>query len=440
MLNSSGRVLAVSGLLALAGCSGGGSSSSPPPPPPVANTAPAFTSSAQVSVAENMAGAFYTAAASDSDGDTVTLTLSGGADQADFSFTPATGALAFSTSPDFEQPADANGDNTYEVEITARDGRGGEARLSVRVSVTDVDEGARIVRVATGFAQPLYVEAIPGTDQLAVVEKAGQIRVLDPANGVIESVSFLDIRSEVSSNGERGLLGLAFSPDFASDRTFYVNLTNTAGDTDIRRYRMMTGSSTQADPATADLVLQIGQPESNHNAGWIGFAPDGLLIVPMGDGGGGGDPDDLAQDTSTLLGKVSRIDVTGDDFPADDSRDYAIPAGNPFAGGGGRPEIWALGLRNPFRSSIDPDTGLLYIGDVGQGAAEEISRVALSAPQFRLAFLRGHPAVSRIDLSAANRSRDRIRTRRPVLAGALGYRRLCLSRTGGSLAGSLCLR
>lgn len=379
MPRSSVRILAMSGLLVLAGCSGGGSSSPPPPPPPAANMAPTFTSAAQVSVAENSAGAIYTATATDSDGDTVSLSLSGGTDQTDFSFTPATGELAFAVSPDFEQPADANADNVYEAELTAQDGRGGQASLMVRVSVTDIDEGARIVRVATGFAQPLYIEAIPGTDRLAVVEKAGQIRVLNPANGVTDIVPFLDIRSEVSSDGERGLLGLAFSPEFASDRTFYVNLTNTSGDTEIRRYRMMTGSSTQADPATADIILEIGQPESNHNAGWIGFAPDGLLLVPMGDGGGGGDPDDLAQDTSTLLGKISRIDVTGDDFPGDDSRDYSIPADNPFASGGGRPEIWAIGLRNPFRSSIDPDTGDLYIGDVGQGAAEEISRVATTS-------------------------------------------------------------
>lgn len=359
--------------LCLAACSGGGDGGGTPPGPPAANRPPAFTSASSATLAENTQAPFYTATATDPDGDVVTFALVSGADAAAFTITAATGALAPVAPLDFENPSDANRDNIYDMTIEARDGRGGTARLAFQARVTDVSEGLALRRVATGFAQPLYLEGIPGTSNVVVVQKGGRVRVLNPDTGVIDGVDFLNLSSVVSSDGERGLLGLAFSPQFASDRTLYVNLTNTAGNTEIRRYRMFTGSSTQADPSTADVILRIAQPFSNHNAGWIGFANSGLLYIPMGDGGSGGDPNNVAQNPNSLLGKVLRIDVTGDDFPADPDRDYRIPPGNAFPGGtGGAPEVFALGLRNPYRASVDPVTGNLWMGDVGQNAIEEI--------------------------------------------------------------------
>ncbi len=361
----------------LAACGGGGGSGSPPAPPAGgANRPPAFTSPASVNINENVTGRVYTATATDADGDPITFAVIPGGDEGVFSIDTATGVISLSSGLDFESPRDANRDNIYLVTLEARDGRGGTARLTIEIRVQNVPEGMALRRVGTGFNQPLYLAGIPGTDRVAVVEKGGRIRALNPETGTIEGVDFLNVSTQVSIDGERGLLGLAFSPNFAADRTFYVNLTNLAGDTEIRRYRMQTGSSLQADLSTADIILTIAQPFSNHNAGWLGFANSGLLYIPMGDGGSGGDPQNNAQNPNSLLGKLLRIDVSGDDFPNDPNRDYRIPAGNAFPGGvGGAPEVFALGLRNPFRASVDSETGDLFIGDVGQNAIEEIDRL-----------------------------------------------------------------
>jgi glucose/arabinose dehydrogenase len=205
-----------------------------------------------------------------------------------------------------------------------------------------------------------------------VVEKAGTIRILDPDTGIVLATPFLDVSSEVSTDGERGLLGLATARDFTSSGVFYVNLTNLAGDTEIRRYRTLAGFPDRADPGSADVILTFDQPFANHNGGWIDFGPDGYLYIASGDGGGSGDPQGNGQKLDTLLGKILRIDVSGDSFPSDATRDYRIPSDNPFAGGGGRGEIWAVGLRNPFRASFDAVTRKFLIGDVGQNAVEEI--------------------------------------------------------------------
>ena len=360
----------------LAACGGGGGGGTSPPPPPPANRPPAITSPATATLAENTSGPVYTLTASDPDGDPVTLSLLAGGDSGVFAFNPATGILSLAAGLDFEAPRDANTDNAYALTFEARDNRGGAAQLAVTVTVTDQNEALSLRRVGAGFSQPLYVTGIPGTGQVVVLQKGGRARVLNPETGVIESVDFLDVTTQVSTDSERGLLGLAFSPSFAADRTLYVNLTNLAGNTEIRRYRMFTGSSTQVDPSTADIILTIAQPFSNHNGGWMGFSNDGLLYIPTGDGGSGGDPLNNAQTTTSLLGKVLRLDVSGDDFPADANRDYRIPAGNAFPGGtAGAPEIFALGLRNPFRASVDAVTGDLIMGDVGQNAIEEINRL-----------------------------------------------------------------
>lgn len=367
-------LIVLAALLAMNACSGGDGGTPAPmpiptPTPPPANRAPVFTSAATASIPENISGTIYTATATDADGNALTFSLAGGADQALFRIT-AGGALSFATPPDFEAPADADRNNVYLVRIGVSDGMT-SATLDLAVTVINAGtDSFRVARVGTGFAQPLFVAPMPdGSGRVFVVEKGGRIRLLTPGAA---ATLFLDISGEVSTDGERGLLGLATAPDFQASGIFYVYLTNAQGNIELRRYR--TGASRDvADPTSGDVLLLIPHPGfSNHNGGWIGFGPDNLLYLAVGDGGGGGDPSNNAQNANVLLGKMLRIDVSGDDFPADASRDYRIPAGNPFAGGGGAREIWAVGLRNPFRASFDSATGNLLIGDVGQNAIEEI--------------------------------------------------------------------
>jgi hypothetical protein len=359
------------GLLLLAGCGGGGGGSGPGPAP--GNRAPAITSPAAATVAENGAGAFYTATATDPDGNPLTFSLSGGADRAAFAIT-AGGALSFVLPPDFEFPTDADANNVYLVQISVSDGAT-SAVLDLAVTVTNAGPDAfRVTRVGTGFAQPVYLTGVPdGSGRVFVVEQFGRIRILNPATGTVAPTLFLDVSGQISTDGERGLLGFAPAPDFAASGTFYVFLTAPGGQIQVRRYRTLAGNPNQADPATGDVIIAIDHPISNHNGGWIDFGPDGLLYISIGDGGGGGDPDNNAQNLGVLLGKMLRIDVRSDAFPLDTLRDYAIPAGNPFASGaGGRAEIWAYGLRNAFRNSFDPITQNLWIGDVGQADREEV--------------------------------------------------------------------
>ncbi|GIW25099.1 sorbosone dehydrogenase family protein [Meiothermus sp.] len=230
----------------------------------------------------------------------------------------------------------------------------------------------RLALVAAGLQQPLYLtHAGDGSGDLYVVEKEGRIRLI--TGGTLRSQPFLDISGKTSKGGEQGLLGLAFHPDYRNNGLFYVNYTNTSGDTVIARYTA-NRSSKVADPNAEQIVLEVDQPYANHNAGWLGFGPDRMLYIPLGDGGFGGDPQNYAQRLETqsgnrhLLGKVLRIDVNG----TEQGRNYRIPADNPSLGGRVS-EIWAYGLRNPWRSSFDRQTGDLWIGDVGQDREEEIS-------------------------------------------------------------------
>lgn len=362
----------------LAACDGGGSD---PAPSPMANLSPAFTSASTASVAEGEVAA-YTATATDADGDTISFVIQGGADAGQFTLDGSSGALRFASAPDFERPADANADNVYEVALSARDPNGGQSVLNLAITVTNVDDAIQVRRVGTGFTQPLFAAGLPdGTGRIVIVEKAGRARLLDPDTGQIDGVDFLDVSADISTANEAGLLGLAFSPYFATDGTVYVNLVAPGLETQIRSYRTFSGSTDQVDPATADILLRFTQPAANHNAGWLGFAQDGMLIIPTGDGGGAGDPSGFAQNPQSLLGKVLRLDVNGDDFPADPDRDYAIPSGNAYQTSiDGLPEIFALGLRNPFRASFDAVSGDLLIGDVGQDAVEEIDRLDMSTP------------------------------------------------------------
>ncbi|HYC80943.1 MAG TPA: PQQ-dependent sugar dehydrogenase [Solirubrobacterales bacterium] len=344
-----------------------------------ANRPPAFTSAAAVSVGEDRPSKFYTATATDPDGDALTFSLAGGADRQAFRIT-GRGALSFTIPLDFEVPADSDRNNVYLVRIAVSDGTT-SAVLDLAVTVTNVGpDNFRVRLVKAGFSQPLFVAPVPdGSGRIFVVEKAGRIRLLNPNSGALAATPFLDLAGQVSTQGERGLLGLATAPDFAASGTFYVYLTNPSGTIELRRYRTLAGDRDRADPASADLILSIPHPDfGNHNGGWIGFGPDGALYVVTGDGGGSGDPNNNAQNRNVLLGKILRLIVTSDSFPDDPARDYAIPASNPFAGGGGRPEIWVYGLRNPFRASFDPATGHMWVGDVGQNAREEIDRLAPS--------------------------------------------------------------
>ncbi|MFQ6017315.1 MAG: PQQ-dependent sugar dehydrogenase [Kiloniellaceae bacterium] len=231
----------------------------------------------------------------------------------------------------------------------------------------------QVVRVASGLKRPVYVTAPPGdTERLFILEQhSGKIKIL--RQGTIDRRPFLDIDGLARGN-EQGLLGLAFHPDYAKNGAFYVNFTRRNRDTVIRRYRVSAADPDVADPTSAMTVMTYEQPYRNHNGGWLGFGPDGYLYIAAGDGGAGGDPGNRAQDvTDQRLGKMLRIDVGGDDYPEDPARNYAIPPDNPFVGKQGDDEIWAYGLRNPWRASFDRKTGDLWIADVGQSRREEVN-------------------------------------------------------------------
>ncbi|HEX9937683.1 MAG TPA: PQQ-dependent sugar dehydrogenase [Longimicrobium sp.] len=224
--------------------------------------------------------------------------------------------------------------------------------------------GIRLAEVARGFDHPLYVTSPPGDARLFVVEQTGKIRIVQ--NGAVLPTPFLDVTAKVTSGGERGLLSVAFHPAYAGNGFFYVYYTDLRGDTRVERYRAAPGANT-ADPASAQLVLAVAQPYANHNGGLLMFGPDGKLYVALGDGGGGGDPQENGQNPATLLGKILRLDV-------DAAQPYAIPADNPFAGQTGkRGEIWITGVRNPWRFAFDREAGLLYVADVGQNQWEEVN-------------------------------------------------------------------
>ena len=217
--------------------------------------------------------------------------------------------------------------------------------------------------ISSGYTKPVAV-VNAGDDRLFIVEQDGYIKILH-TNGTV--TTFLDIHARVNSTGdEQGLLGLAFHPDYASNGYFYVNYINNSGNTRISRFSVTPGNPELADPLSESILLTITQPYSNHNGGNLEFGPDGYLYCGMGDGGSGGDPGNRAQDiTSQLLGKMLRIDINS-------GTPYGIPPSNPFVGITGDDEIWAYGLRNPWRWSFDRLTGDLWINDVGQDSYEEV--------------------------------------------------------------------
>jgi glucose/arabinose dehydrogenase len=248
--------------------------------------------------------------------------------------------------------------------LAACDGYGGGAEPTPQ---PPTDDQVRLVEVASGLASPVHVAAPPGDARVFIVEQPGRIRVLE--GGALLPTPFLDIVAKVGCCGERGLLSMAFHPRYAETGEFFVNYTDRAGHTRVERYRVSTADRNRADAASAELVIGVDQPFANHNGGQLAFGPDGMLYIGMGDGGSGGDPQGHGQNPRTLLGDLLRLDVDG-------ARPYAIPAGNPFVGRtDARPEIWATGLRNPWRFSFDRTAGLLYVADVGQNQWEEINVV-----------------------------------------------------------------
>jgi glucose/arabinose dehydrogenase len=233
-------------------------------------------------------------------------------------------------------------------------------------------------RVAAGLAELVFATAPPGdVGRLFIVEKGGRIEILDLATGATLPAPFLDIAGEVNPAGEQGLLGLAFHPDYATNGFFYVYLSTPSGDAEVRRYQVSAGEPNHADAATAQRVTTFDYPatSANHRAGWIGFGPDDMLYVATGDGGI--DPG-TAQRLDTPLGKILRLDIDADAFPADPTRNYAVPADNPatidgIAGSAAGTGFYAAGLRNPFRDGFDRGLGDLFIGNVGQASFEEIN-------------------------------------------------------------------
>ncbi|MDB4121951.1 PQQ-dependent sugar dehydrogenase [Flavobacteriaceae bacterium] len=227
---------------------------------------------------------------------------------------------------------------------------------------------------ADGFSSPLALKNA-GDERLFVVEQGGVIKIVD-LNGTVNTTPFLDIQSIVNAGGERGLLGLAFHPEYQANGRFFVHYSNSSGDTQISEFSVSTSNPDIANPNSEVMLLTVSQPFSNHNGGTIAFGPqDGYLYIGLGDGGGGGDTDNNAQNPTLLIGKLLRIDID----TQSDGNNYGIPSDNPFIGDPNtRDEIWALGLRNPFRFTMDPETNSIWIGDVGQNAREEVNRASLS--------------------------------------------------------------
>lgn len=253
--------------------------------------------------------------------------------------------------------------------------------ISFFITIIITSQNISVVSFASGFSNAVGIENA-GDNRLFVVEKDGLIKVVN-ADGTVNATPFLNIDPIVSdSGGERGLLGLAFHPNYSTNGFYYVNYINDAGDTVISRFTVDSTNPSDAgyntsDPNSELILLSFSQPFSNHNGGDIAFGADNYLYIASGDGGSGGDPGDRAQALNTLLGKMLRIDV---DNPSN-GNNYGIPTDNPFFNDGNTntlPEIWAYGLRNPWRFSFDRQTNDLWIADVGQNNYEEINRVLLT--------------------------------------------------------------
>ncbi|KYH07874.1 cadherin [Chryseobacterium cucumeris] len=243
--------------------------------------------------------------------------------------------------------------------------------ISVFSSLIVNSQSINLEEFVTGLTSP--VEITNANDsRLFVVQQDGIIKIIQP-NGTINTTNFLNIGSKITFGGERGLLGLAFHPQYSTNGYFFVYYNNLSGNIIVARYNVSSTDPNVADPASEKILLNIPKPFDNHNGGSIHFAPDGKLWIITGDGGSGGDPNNNAQNKNVLLGKMLRIDV-------DATGPYNIPPDNPFAGAGvdGADEVWAYGLRNAWKFSFDLTTGNAMIADVGQGAIEEINKMPIT--------------------------------------------------------------
>jgi MYXO-CTERM domain-containing protein len=304
--------------------------------------------------------------------------------------------------------------------------------LGVAVLWTAVARAQTITttRVASGLSFPVQIVAPPGDpSRLFIVELAGRIRVLK--NGTLLSAPFLDLSAVTAfSSNSRGMFALTFHPQYQENGQLYVLYTKRSdGAPRVARYRRSSGNPDLADPSSGQNVITWPRGAANHAGGWLGFGPDGQFYISMGDGGGQGDPNNSAQNLNELWGKLLRLDVSRDDFPSDPEKNYAIPADNPYREKPGRPEIWALGLRNPWRCSFDRETGDLWIGDVGQMAREEVSVLKAKSPggiNFGWKIMEGNLCFS--PASNCNRSglvlpvRDYGRTDGRSITGGFVYR------------------
>jgi glucose/arabinose dehydrogenase len=233
--------------------------------------------------------------------------------------------------------------------------------------MTATPPAVKLVQIASGFDRPVDLDALPDGG-LFVAEQRGVIKIVK--NGVVNGAPFLDIHGKVALGGETGVLGFAFHPQYASNRKFYVyysrNTTNLQAV--FAEYQTTASNPDVADPASERILFTWDQPPlGNHQGGQIAFGPDGMLYIGLGDGGGHGDPNNFGQNTNVLDGKILRINV--------DAVPFGIPSDNPFANGGGRPEVYAYGFRNPWRFSFDSSTGRLFVGDVGEDRREEVDIV-----------------------------------------------------------------
>jgi glucose/arabinose dehydrogenase len=329
----------------------------PPPPPPPPPPGPVATVTITAPAATVAVGAVLplTAIARDSAG----TVLAGR--QFEWSSGDATKASV-------SQTGEVSGVAPGDVEIHAvSEGIGGNLLVTV-TETAPPPTGAGLQEIASGLAFPVYLTSPPADERLFVLEKDGRIRVIK--GGTLLETPFLDITALVSKAREQGLLGLAFTSDFATSGRFIVHYTDQEGDTRISSFHVSADPDV-ADPASEAPILEADQPFANHNGGQILFGPDGFLYIGLGDGGSSGDPGGRGQSLEDLLGSILRIDVSG-------GTSYTVPSDNPFVGTAGvRPEVWSYGLRNPWRFSFDRSTGDLYIADVGQGDWEEVNYAAV---------------------------------------------------------------
>ena len=246
---------------------------------------------------------------------------------------------------------------------------GPAAAVAVAAAAAPTDANIRLALRAGGLSKPVFLtSARDGTGRLFIVEQTGRIRIYK--DGKVLTTPFLSITTQVSNGFEQGLLGLAFHPNYTTNRKLYINFTDVNGDTIVREYRASSTNPNVVATSTSRQILKIAQPYDNHNGGMLAFGPDGYLYIGTGDGGDGGDPGNRAQRIDTLLGKILRINVNG----STSTRNYLFPSTNPYVGRDGRNEIWQIGLRNPWRFSFDRANGNLWIGDVGQRNWEEVDR------------------------------------------------------------------